>query len=977
MRRPLVVLAQLALLSLLVPEFLYAQPTPIKLTSQPMAASVPALKYRLLPELRDQQQGNAALLYYRACSPEWQHFRHLPKFMTRLQELGQKPFKELRLADLEELASVLKSKMLQELDRGARRSYCDWELTERLREEGIGMLLPDLQGLREFSTMLSLRAYQELLENKYDQAAHTIQTGLAMARHTAEGPTLIHGLVGIAMANRMLQVVEAWIERPGAPNLYWSLTYLPHPLIDLRSGLQGERLIIDNLFPGYREMLTTTTTPQSLATLQTTFKRYMGITYQQERGPKVPLLQALQTYPVAKQFLLQKGRTAEQVEGTPVLQVIFLYEVYQCDLYYDEMLKLAGLPYYEAVPRLRAVVERVKEEPSSSLAALLLPAMEGVLGSREGLERKFAALRCIEALRLHAASHAGKLPEKLDEVTEVPVPVDPWTGKPFGYEVKDGKAILSGLPLPGGQQGQSSTLHYELTLRPGQDKKQEKPEETRPEAAEQKGEQTTSPAALIQEETFAVVRLDMTRLDVEGFIKTLTTLLPTHKDDLARYGTKARQFQAAFINAGGTELHLSFSTANIPAISLIQAPLKEGADIAGLTKLLKEIPLAGNTVEKRPGSLVVAARSELARLAKGKLASRAELEPALAAAGDSAVQVLLLPSDDQRRVIDEVLTLPIPGVSARTLTQGARWAALGLNLGPKPTFKLTLQAANEVAAKKMADLINVGFTLLGKIRFPGEEKSLRELFPKDFASAIEALKPMVTEDRLTIRVGEEAKLAAIAALVMDFEKGSNGGFISVADQNMKQILLAMHNFCGGTGAFPAHAIYSKDGKPLLSWRVALLPYIEQGQLYNEFHLNEPWDSDHNKKLIARMPKLYRSPKIKDGRVGLTTYLVPINKDFVFTGTNKGATFNDILDGTSNTGILLDVADETGVIWTKPDDLVVDQKDPWKGLLGHYPSHILAGMADGSVQRINKKAAAANLWALFTRAGGEVIPDLSK
>jgi hypothetical protein len=306
-----------------------------------------------------------------------------------------------------------------------------------------------------------------------------------------------------------------------------------------------------------------------------------------------------------------------------------------------------------------------------------------------------------------------------------------------------------------------------------------------------------------------------------------------------------------------------------------------------------------------------------------------------------------------------------------------RWAALGLDIGQKPKFQLTLQSANPVAAKKIADLINAGFTVLGKKTFLGDEQSLRELFPKDFETAGEALKPLVTEDRLTIRVGEEAKLAAIAALAMDFENGSLGRGLTSPDRNMKQILGAMQMYCGGTGAFPAHAIYSKDGKPLLSWRVALLPYIEQGQLYKEFHLDEPWDSDHNKKLIARMPKLYRSQKIKDERVGLTTYLVPINKEFVFTGTNKGLTFTDIQDGSSNTAILLDVADETGVIWTKPDDLVVDQKNPWKGLLGHYPNDIVVCMADGSVRRINKKATAANLWALFTRAGGEVIPDLSK
>src|SRR5262249_54155708 len=72
--------------------------------------------------------------------------------------------------------------------------------------------------------------------------------------------------------------------------------------------------------------------------------------------------------------------------------------------------------------------------------------------------------------------------------------------------------------------------------------------------------------------------------------------------------------------------------------------------------------------------------------------------------------------------------------------------------------------------------------------------------------------------------------------------------------NLKQIALAMHNYNDAyNGKLPAHAIYSKDGKkPLLSWRVAILPFIEQDNLYQQFHLDEPWDSEHNKKLIPML-----------------------------------------------------------------------------------------------------------------------------
>jgi hypothetical protein len=123
-----------------------------------------------------------------------------------------------------------------------------------------------------------------------------------------------------------------------------------------------------------------------------------------------------------------------------------------------------------------------------------------------------------------------------------------------------------------------------------------------------------------------------------------------------------------------------------------------------------------------------------------------------------------------------------------------------------------------------------------------------------------------------------------------------------------------------------------------------------------------------------MPKVYRSPKIKDPQPGLTTYLAPINKAFIFTGTQEGLPIKEILDGTTHTAIVVDVNDETGVPWTKPADLVVDEKDPWKGLLGHYPGFVEFGMADGTVRRVPKTEKASTIWALFTRAGGETIKD---
>jgi hypothetical protein len=465
-------IALAALLTLAAPAAAQ-EPPALALSLAPTAEPIPALKYLLVPELRDQKPGNAVLLYYRAFSPEWQSFRRDPQHLVQLDEVAQKPLRSLRREDFQPFAGTLGSSMLKEVDRAARRSYCDWELADRLREDGIGLLLPDLQSLREFARLLQLRAKQELLEGRYDRAAQTLQTGLAMGRQVAEGPTLIHGLVGVAIATLMLDVVENWIDS-GGPNLFWALANLPHPLIDLRTCFQGERLCVDQLFPGYREQLANLDAPPSAARVQTTLQQYAGMLALDDEQARDPyhlhgLLAALRAYPRAKHFLRTQGRTAEQVEALPALQAVFLYEVHQYDVAYDQLLKVTGLPYYQAAPLARDMAARLKAESAgsgrSTLAALLVPGVDKVLAASPRIERKIAALRCVEALRLHAAAHGGRLPVSLEEVTEVPLPLDPWTGKAFAYRLDKDKAVLSGPPLAGEKPGPNNCFRYELTIR--------------------------------------------------------------------------------------------------------------------------------------------------------------------------------------------------------------------------------------------------------------------------------------------------------------------------------------------------------------------------------------------------------------------------------------------------------------------------------------------------------------------------------
>jgi RNA polymerase sigma factor (sigma-70 family) len=180
-------------------------------------------------------------------------------------------------------------------------------------------------------------------------------------------------------------------------------------------------------------------------------------------------------------------------------------------------------------------------------------------------------------------------------------------------------------------------------------------------------------------------------------------------------------------------------------------------------------------------------------------------------------------------------------------------------------------------------------------------------------------------------------------------------------ERLQKIMLALHAYHDDKGSFPAAAIFDAKDKPLLSWRVALLPYLDEDALYNEFKLDEPWDSPDNKKLLARMPSVY-------GDVGEeTVYQVFTGDGTAFEG-KKAAKFDDIRDGRDNT-ILVAVAARS-VPWTKPADLVYKADKPLPKLGGIFKEGFHVAAVDGHVRfvpaRFNDKA----LRALITIAGGE-------
>jgi hypothetical protein len=192
--------------------------------------------------------------------------------------------------------------------------------------------------------------------------------------------------------------------------------------------------------------------------------------------------------------------------------------------------------------------------------------------------------------------------------------------------------------------------------------------------------------------------------------------------------------------------------------------------------------------------------------------------------------------------------------------------------------------------------------------------------------------------------------------------------------HMKELGIALQNHHDTYKRFPPPAILSGDGKPLLSWRVKILQFVDPN-LYSQFHLDEPWDSQHNKQLIAQMPDVFECPASKVGGEYRTVFAVPRGNGTMFSPP-EGVQMRKMIDGTSNTIAVVEVDDDHAVVWTRPDDWKFNPADPTAGLGGHFPGVFLAGAADASVHAVPLTTAADALKALFTYSGREVahFPD---
>jgi hypothetical protein len=453
------------------------------------------------------------------------------------------------------------------------------------------------------------------------------------------------------------------------------------------------------------------------------------------------------------------------------------------------------------------------------------------------------------------------------------------------------------------------------------------------------------------------VHVDVSRINFDVLSKYLDT------DNVEKNKAVATLAKTTFLRSGGKDLYVLLNWGPPVDEVLLVAPLAEDAAGSALVTLVRQ--LGGFEAIVKDNVLLAGTKKGLARLKLMKSQPAPDLAKALEAVGDGTAQVVFLPPFPLKRAFVEMFPeLPKEIGGGNTSILDFQWAAARIDAGDKLSAKLVLQAPSAKAAETIANVIERALAFVAKL---AKSEDVKRSIP-DIGNLAVVLTPKVQADRLTLALNDKDLTTVLLPLI---EKRREGAGRVQSANNLKQIALAMHNYLDVNRTFPAAATYDSEGRPLLSWRVHILPFIEQDALYRSFHLNEPWDSEHNKKLIAKMPATYRSPALKDPQSGKTTYLAPVGPKTIFGG-KKGMQIQKITDGTSNTIMVVETDDSRGVYWTQPDDYKIDANNPMAGLVQPGARGFNSAFADGSVRFLPADIDPATLRALYTANGGEPV-----
>lgn len=485
----------------------------------------------------------------------------------------------------------------------------------------------------------------------------------------------------------------------------------------------------------------------------------------------------------------------------------------------------------------------------------------------------------------------------------------------------------------------------------------------------QEADSKSKEVSWIDAQTISIVRIRPKKIDMDATEAFIHETVPALDEILAQSNRLAdvETFLTILQESSAEECFVVVSMAD--PLSQIPFLVFEDPDVSGLEPIVAAMGRVGGVLERYSNAAVLASPTVHRRLASARPYDDTKVREVLGSV-DRALTVAIVPNDDHRRAFKELMpAMPelLGGGDSAIVAEGVQWGVFSMDFPPNAAVEVVVQSADDRVAADLSEWY------AGCLEILSRSPELKATWPS-FADSHEMLLPKVEDNRLVYKL--EQKEERFQALVSMFRAPvvavTTHANRQQAVNNMKQLAIAMHNYYDSHSQLPGYGSVDENGEPLLSWRVHILPFVEQGDLYNEFHLDEPWDSEHNRTLISKMPEIYVPLNSKLSRTdGKSNVRAPAGDDAMFPNL-EGVKFNAVRDGLSNTIMLAEVPDEQAVIWTKPDRFEPDFEMPEKFLGGHFDQSFLAALGDGSVRFFSLQIDGDVLAALFTMDGGETI-----
>ena len=375
-------------------------------------------------------------------------------------------------------------------------------------------------------------------------------------------------------------------------------------------------------------------------------------------------------------------------------------------------------------------------------------------------------------------------------------------------------------------------------------------------------------------------------------------------------------------------------------------------------------------------NLVIGRKGSVQKILDFGLPKRYDAEGLLEIADGHKATIVISPSEAHTRVMREVmpsLPKPLDDVTGDMLAEGLFLTVITIDSLEPIEGKMQMVSKTEGSSKALAAECGELFEAMasGQIELtPGTKELVAQMMktfkPQQAGKIIELTLQQSDFDEL------KSSLAPLLA------QASTQSAVQTCSNNLRQLALALLNQESATRRFAGYANFDKDGKPLLGWRVHILPFLGEGKLYKKFHLDEPWDSPHNIELAKEIPDVYRVPKgwandeltTRMAAEGKTVFVMPRGNGMF--GTKEGMRIQDVTDGTSNTIMLITVQPDAAVVWTKPEDIEIDPENPKEFLFSKSQTQVPVTFCDSSSHVLSEKVDGDNLRRLLQFADGEIV-----